>query len=95
MFNMGRWIFRSLSWILEVYIWMIIIRIMTSWFNPSPSNSLIRLWFAVTDPGEAFLEKLVPTLAVMGNHCNDLVVFGILVTIVFARMAFRLMAEST
>jgi len=39
-----------LSYVLEIYIWVVIIAAILSWFNISPYNPIVRFLRAVTDP---------------------------------------------
>jgi len=36
--------------VLEIYMWVIIIRVFISWFNPDPYNFLVQLLSRITDP---------------------------------------------
>ncbi len=36
--------------VLELYKWVIIIRVFVSWFNPDPYNFLVQLLSRITDP---------------------------------------------
>ena len=46
--------------VLEVYTWLIIIRVILSWVNPRPRNELLLLVIRVTEPLLGFLRSLVP-----------------------------------
>ncbi len=39
-----------LGWILEVYMWIIIIRALISWVNPDPWNPIVQFLQRLTDP---------------------------------------------
>jgi YggT family protein len=39
-----------LDWILEIYMWVIIISALLSWVNPDPYNPVVRFLRAVTEP---------------------------------------------
>jgi YggT family protein len=39
-----------LNIILNIYIWIIIIRALVSWVSPSPYNPIVRFLYAVTEP---------------------------------------------
>ena len=39
-----------LGWILEIYMWVIIIRALISWVNPDPWNPIVQFLQRVTDP---------------------------------------------
>lgn len=39
-----------LGWLLEIYMWVIIIRALISWVNPDPWNPIVQFLQRVTDP---------------------------------------------
>jgi YggT family protein len=39
-----------LHWILQAYIWVIIIRALLSWVNPDPWNPIVQILNRLTDP---------------------------------------------
>jgi len=45
---------------LEVYKWLIFIRILTSWFNPNPNQPVIKFLYDITEPVLAPARKLLP-----------------------------------
>lgn len=46
--------------VLEVYTWLIIIRVILSWVNPRPRNELLLMVIRVTEPLLGFLRSLIP-----------------------------------
>ena len=46
--------------LLEVYTWLIIIRVIMSWVNPRPRNELLLMVIRVTEPLLGFLRSLIP-----------------------------------
>ena len=46
--------------VLEVYTWLIIIRVIMSWVNPRPRNELLLMVIRVTEPLLGFLRSLIP-----------------------------------
>ncbi|MEN8007224.1 MAG: YggT family protein [Candidatus Krumholzibacteriota bacterium] len=46
--------------ILEVYSWLIVVRVIMSWVNPRPRNELLLMVIRVTEPLLGFLRSLVP-----------------------------------
>ena len=38
------------SYLLQIYMWVIIIRALISWVNPDPYNPIIRFLYQVTEP---------------------------------------------
>jgi len=91
--NMGNWGFTgsarwSLCWFfLEVYLWMIIMRILASGVT-SLSHPWVGLWVVVTDPGLIILENLIPPVSVTGVFFYDLPILLILLAIVFGKHLF-------
>jgi uncharacterized protein YggT (Ycf19 family) len=79
--------------ILEVYAWIIIFRIVASWFNPSPYNSAIHLWFVVTDPALEFLRKATSEVPFRGFYLDDLLILGTLLAITLGRHIFKVLRE--
>ena len=39
-----------LSYVLTIYIWLIIIRALISWVNPDPFNPIVQILHRLTDP---------------------------------------------
>ncbi|MDH3770856.1 MAG: YggT family protein [Nitrospirota bacterium] len=39
-----------LGWVLEIYMWVIIIRALISWVNPDPWNPIVQFLQRATDP---------------------------------------------
>ncbi len=48
-----------LDWILDIYMWMIIINALLSWVNPDPYNPVVRFLHAVTEPVLRPLRRLI------------------------------------
>jgi YggT family protein len=46
--------------VLEVYTWLIIVRVILSWVNPKPRNELLLMVIRVTEPLLGFLRSLIP-----------------------------------
>lgn len=53
-----------LNTLLSIYIWIIIIRALISWFSPNPYNTLVRLLIAVTEPVLAPIRRYVPSMGI-------------------------------
>ncbi len=49
-----------LSYALEIYGWMILIRALLSWVNPDPNNGIVQFIERMTEPVLAPFRKLVP-----------------------------------
>jgi YggT family protein len=52
---------KVLGVLLNVYLWIIIIRALISWVNPDPYNPIVQFLTRVTEPVLRPLRKLVPT----------------------------------
>ncbi|MFA6107368.1 MAG: YggT family protein [Candidatus Latescibacterota bacterium] len=50
-------IFTSL---LQIYMWVVIIRVLISWINPDPYNPIVRFLRGVTDPLLEGLRRVLP-----------------------------------
>ena len=51
---------RVLEIVLEIYMWVIIIRALISWVNPDPYNPIVQILTRVTEPALRPIRKLVP-----------------------------------
>ena len=51
---------RLLLALLKVYSWLILARVVLSWVNPSPQNSLLVMVIRVTEPVLRLLRPLLP-----------------------------------
>jgi len=49
-----------LSYVLTIYLWIIIIRALISWVNPDPYNPIIRFLYQVTEPVLFAIRKRLP-----------------------------------
>ena len=52
---------KVLDVVLNIYMWIIIIRALISWVNPDPYNPIVQFLTRVTEPVLRPLRKLVPT----------------------------------
>jgi YggT family protein len=52
---------KVLGVLLNIYMWVIIIRALISWVNPDPYNPIVQFLVKVTEPVLGPLRKLVPT----------------------------------
>lgn len=50
-----------LSYVLEIYTWVIIIRALISWVNPDPYNPVVQFLYKVTEPVLYPLRKVMRT----------------------------------
>ena len=49
-----------LSMVLNIFMWIIIIRALISWVNPDPYNPIVQFLYRVTDPVLYQVKKVVP-----------------------------------
>ena len=49
-----------LNIILQLYMWIIIIRALLSWVNPDPYNPIVQFLFSITEPVLYRIRQLVP-----------------------------------
>jgi len=50
-----------LSWLLDVYMWIIIASALISWVSPDPYNPIVRFLRQVTEPVLRPIRRLIPT----------------------------------
>lgn len=46
--------------LLQLYLWVIIIRVLISWINPDPNNPIVQFLRGVTDPAIDALRRVLP-----------------------------------
>jgi YggT family protein len=46
--------------LLNIYLWIVIIRAALSWVNPDPYNQIVRLLYQLTEPVMAPIRRLIP-----------------------------------
>jgi len=49
-----------LSIILQLYMWIIIIRALLSWVNPDPYNPIVQFLYSITEPVLLRVRQLIP-----------------------------------
>ena len=65
MFIVGNFILglaRVLDIALSIYMWIVIIRAVISWFSPSPYNPLVRALYRMTDPVFYWIRRRLPVV---------------------------------
>jgi len=82
-------VFSWFFWALEVYIWLIIIRIMVSWIISNHYNPMLSLTFELTDPPLNFLKKVIPPLKFFGAYSTDMAVMLVLFAVLVFRHFYR------
>ncbi|MDY6822065.1 MAG: YggT family protein [Deferribacterota bacterium] len=56
------YIFSSLTFLLRLYTWLIIIRVLLSWVAPDPYNTIVQIIYSLTEPIMAPFRKIIPPL---------------------------------
>lgn len=46
--------------LINMYMWVVIIRVLISWINPDPYNPIVQFLRAVTDPAIETVRRFVP-----------------------------------
>ena len=59
--------------LLELYSWVLIVRILMSWFNPNPDNQIVQILYRVTEPVLAPVRNILPAMG--GFDLSPLLVF--------------------
>lgn len=59
--------------LLNLFMWVIIIRAIISWVNPDPYNPIVRFLYLVTEPVLFKVRRLLP-IAVMGIDFSPIIV---------------------
>jgi YggT family protein len=85
---------RVLDIILEIYMWVIIIRALISWVSPDPYNPIVQVLTRLTEPVLKPLRKLVPPYKV-GIDFSPLIAVLIIIFLQYAliRNLYRLAAH--
>jgi len=48
--------------LLDIYWWILIIRVIMSWVNANPYNPIVRIVYALTEPVLAPIRRILPPL---------------------------------
>lgn len=67
---------RILATILMLYWWVMLARVLMSWFNPNPYNPIVDAIYRLTEPVLSPIRRLLPPMG--GFDLSPLVVFFIL-----------------
>ncbi|KRT66838.1 MAG: hypothetical protein XU11_C0003G0010 [Candidatus Dadabacteria bacterium CSP1-2] len=67
-----------LHYLLNIYMWIVIIRAIISWVSPDPYNPIVRFLYRATEPVLGYARRIVPSLGGI-----DLSPILVLVLIVF------------
>ena len=47
--------------LLNIYMWVIVIRVLISWINPDPYNPIVQFLRGVTDPAIECVRRIMPS----------------------------------
>ena len=76
--------------LLNIYMWIVIIRVLISWINPDPYNPIVQFLRGVTDPAIDGVRKLVPGfLYSTGLDFSPLILILLLQLVVLFMESFR------
>jgi YggT family protein len=68
-----------LNMLLEIYLWVVIIRTVLSWIRPNPYNPLVRIIYGIVDPVTYRISRILPTRIGM----FDIAPFLVIIIIIF------------
>ena len=54
-------ILQFISFVINLYMWVVIIAALITWVQPNPYNPIVRFLYAVTEPVYAFIRRYIPT----------------------------------
>jgi YggT family protein len=55
-----------LGWLLNTYLWIVIISVLLTWVNPDPRNPIVRFLYGVTEPVLSQIRHRFP-FVIVGN----------------------------
>ena len=78
-----------ISVIVTVYCWLVVIRILISWFQPNPSAPAVRFMAKLTDPALDATRRIVP-LRLGGLDCSPIILLIFLYVLAYlVKISFR------
>ena len=66
-----------LSIVLNLYMWIIIIRALLSWVNPDPYNPIVQFLYSITEPVLHRVRQLIPMSGIGIDFSPIIVLLGI------------------
>lgn len=69
---------KALDIVLNLYMWIIIIRTIISWVNPDPYNPIIQFLYQVTEPVLSPIRRIIPTYTT-GIDFSPIIVFLLII----------------
>ena len=64
--------------VLELYMWIIIIRALLSWVNPDPYNPIVQILYSITEPVLYRVRQLIPMSGVGIDFSPIIVILAII-----------------
>ncbi|OGW36953.1 MAG: hypothetical protein A2010_05530 [Nitrospirae bacterium GWD2_57_9] len=74
---------KVLDVVLNIYMWVIIIRALISWVNPDPYNPIVQILTKMTEPVLAPIRKLVPAYKI-GIDFSPLIAILVIIFLQYA-----------
>jgi YggT family protein len=84
--------FSWLFWLLEVYAYLILARIIASWMNPVHDTPILLILFKITNQGYDILQ-LIPAISLGGQYLYDLIPIMIIIIYIGIRTLFRVLSQ--
>jgi len=75
---------KVLDTLLEIYLWIVIIRALISWVNPDPYNPIVQFLTRVTEPVLKPIRKMLPPWKMGGLDISPLIVILIIYFLQYA-----------
>lgn len=69
---------KVLDIVLNLYMWIIIIRAIISWVNPDPYNPIIQFLYQITEPVLSPIRRIIPTYTT-GIDFSPIIVFLLII----------------
>lgn len=69
---------KVLGIVLNLYMWIIIIRAIISWVNPDPYNPIIQFLYQITEPVLSPIRRIIPTYTT-GIDFSPIIVFLLII----------------
>ena len=63
---------------LEIYKWIILIRVLLSWVNPDPYNPIVQILHSITEPVLLRVRQLIP-MSGLGIDFSPIIVFLVII----------------
>jgi uncharacterized protein YggT (Ycf19 family) len=91
--NISKRLLRYVLFAIDIYLWIVLFRIMAFSITSWSYNQTTRLWLIVTDPAVQLLHKIIPPLHFEGVIFNELPVMLVLVLILFRKVIFEIFSS--